>query len=174
MGFLEVKRIRYYSRDLLNYLRYGSDAPKSSELCFIEPAKIKTMLHVSTGFTRKDTGGVLEGDWDNGQVSLDKLEKYQICLRHFVKGLPWDDAGAIKNMQLLISRYSKADHCVNEEDIYKRYAKLDELYVFLKKGGAFKTRKEMLGKQWFRNRGGYMYTLIEKVLPCLGVVVATV
>ncbi|KAF3978472.1 MAG: hypothetical protein HFP77_01820 [Methylococcales symbiont of Iophon sp. n. MRB-2018] len=139
---------------MLNYLSYGSDAPKSSELCFIDPAKIKTILHVSAGITRKDTGIVRKGDWDSGQIGLEKLEKYQICLRHFVEGLSWDDAGAIKNMQLLISRFSKIDHCVNEEDIHKRYAKLDALYVFFKKGGAFKTQKEIFWKQWLRNRGG--------------------
>jgi len=141
-------------KDFINYISHGSSAPKYAELVFIDPAKITKVLNEECSLNRKDTGAVYAGNWDIGSYEFDDLKKYQICKKHFEGSLSWGEAGGIENMNLLFKTHSKPDRCESLDDVDKRYLELDNIYSFLKKGGAFKTRKELHGNLWFREKGG--------------------
>ncbi len=147
-------KLSVYAKDFVGRVQYGSSAPKYAELVFVDPCKIERVLSEDSSISRKDTGRVLGGCWDLNTFLLDDLPKYQICKKHFIDGDSRRDAGAFENMADLFLKHEKPDRCENWDDVHRRYAGLDELYHFFKTGGVFKTRKELLGRRWFREKGG--------------------
>jgi len=162
-------KLSVYAKDFIGRVRYGTSAPKYAELLFIDPCKVERVLSADSSVTRKDTGRVLDGDWDLNTSLLEELPKYQICKKHFVDGVSWENAGAFENMEELFLKHARPDHCENLDDVHKRYAALDKLYLFFKTGGVFKTRKELLVKRWFREKGGVYVHFDREGMPVFGV-----
>lgn len=147
-----TSKLRFYARDFLNILRFGIKAPRSAQLFFLNPSVVRYSLSEKT-LPRRLTGMVKDGDWDLNVCPIHENIRVRICRNHFVEGKTWKEAGAIELMEKSLQESEMVDNCSSMNDVYKRYENLDMLYANLKKGGKFKTRKE-LDKRNFRERGG--------------------
>lgn len=134
--------LRLY-RGIFNRLRYGRSAPRFAELIFINPREVT--LAVGDAISRELSGAILDGDWDKRVRSLHALEKYEYCIKHFALGMSWQEAGAYRYMENLMATLNKPDGCRSMNDVVGRFTRLDSMYRSLKKGGAFKTQRELLG-----------------------------
>ena len=170
-------------RNLNNIVRYGLSAPMYGEIIFIDPKKV---LHYNSkvGFDRKDSGLIIDGDWDKQIEPLTKIRKIRIVYEYCEGQKTWDECGAYKNMAELMKTYPGADGCFTEADVVKRYERLSELITHLKSGGEFlKGERENgvcihIGRQGqfiFGCRGAHRLAIAQKlnlpIIPCqIGVV----
>jgi hypothetical protein len=127
-------------------VRYGLSAPKFADRIFIDPKKV--LHHSTAGFDRKDSGLIIEGDWDKQIEPLTRIKKIPIVYEYFEGQKTWDECGAYKNMAELMKTHPGADGCFTEADVVKRYERLSELITHLKSGGEF------LEGEGFREEGG--------------------
>ena len=144
--------VKYYLRDLSNFILWGKNAPKSCELAWLNPEKVDLML--KTPLPRSVSGSVLDSDWDLETIPFDELPKNIACRAHFVDGLPWPESGAWEIMSHLFEASEKPDGCAAWEDVVERYNELDKLFETLKKGEQFKTQYQLRGRKAFREKGG--------------------
>lgn len=109
-------------------------------------------------FSRNCSGLVLGGSWDLETYAIEEMEKYRYCVRRFVDGLSWEEAGAYSYMTQLFECYDRPDGCANWKDVERRYRDLDHLYEEVQRSRRILSRKELLGRAAFRERGGiYMH-----------------
>lgn len=148
---MRLGKRQYIWRDIGNFLLYGKDMPLCAQLIYINPNDVKMVL--SKPFKRNMTGMVLDGDWDKQNYPIELLEKYNICVKRFVDGASWEDAGAYKLMENLMENSLGVDGCYTEADVAQRYAKLDLLFDTVKTEKKLRLRKEMSPKR-FRETGG--------------------
>lgn len=123
-----TRRTRLYARDVANVIRYGSNAPLSAQRIYVDPRKIEYTI-AGGGLTRRHTGSVMNGDWDLEVKPVDELQKVAICYRHFVDGKSWKDSGAYAYMLNLIELQPGVDGCYTENDVFRRYERLDSLFL---------------------------------------------
>lgn len=145
-------RLKGYSRDFYNYLRWRENAPKSFQLIHIDPCRIAYVLN--DPIPRKKSGSVVDSDWDLDVSPVSELPKISACRSHFMHHVPWEQSGAWEIMAAMFETKRAPDNCNTWEDVQRRYARLDELYMYLKNGGRFKTQAELPRKNKFRERGG--------------------
>lgn len=145
-------KLRFYARDILNILLWGRNGPKSAELIFIDPCSITHVLQKP--ISRKQSGKVLDSDWDLNIIHIHELPKVAACRAHFIHNIPWENSGAWELMADLFKVRSSPDNCSSWVDVEERYSRLDELYKHLKEGGRFKSQAELSRTKKFRERGG--------------------
>lgn len=90
-------------KDLCGQIKFGPGAPLFAQKIYINPSKIQKIIQPSI-FSRKNSGMVVDGDWDQKVNNLSDHPKYIICHKHFVEGLSWSDAGAYAYLQGLIHK----------------------------------------------------------------------
>ncbi len=74
--------------DTKNKLKHGLHAPKRFQILYVNPAKITGMIrNKKKGTLRRDSGTVLEGDWDLDPMDLAEMPKARYLRRHFVENL---------------------------------------------------------------------------------------
>jgi len=161
-----IGKRRYYYRDLVNFITYGKQAPKASELIWVNP---KDCVHSASFHTpisiRKLTGKVSSTMWDNASYSvIDDLPKFQFCYNHFIEGVEWEETGAYEHLISLIDQKGIADNCKNIDDVKDRYKRVNELYNFVKKEGSFKTKKQLKSDS-FREEQGILISINKEGKP---------
>ena len=116
-----------------NRLRYGKQAPYPEIRLTIPPTLLVHRYHTAANEKKRlhhwRTGQVLDGDWDLATKEFTKSLKFNACQQHFVKGIPWDETKAITYGLKRIAEQQKYDNCFNEDDLRKRYARLDDLWT---------------------------------------------
>ncbi|WP_143559272.1 hypothetical protein [Alkalispirochaeta americana] len=118
------------------------------------------MVLQSEIFSRKDSGRIVDGDWDVNVTPLEDFPKYKICYERFVNGKTWDQAGAYDLMDELMKIKPGADRCYSSSDVKVRYDALDEVYRKVKTQNELMSRKE-IHKYNFRESGG-VYVHIDR------------
>ncbi len=146
--------LTHLTRDCLNLLKYGKDAPLTRQRIFVDPAEITTIVQPHEIFRRHDTAKVVGGDWDVNVAPLAEEKMYKTVCGRFVEGLSWEES-------------------------YKKYRDItahtpergfvwDAMYHCLKSGGTFKTREELGGTKWNRERGGVCIHIDRNCNPVFG------
>ena len=168
-GFLrDLEKLKEYSKNKVRQrcykLKYGSAAPVVDDLIQINPNDVNYLL--APRFQRElSTFGtyVRSGEWDRNYtekglfwannyehkfncptlVNFDNYVFYQSVLKHFTKGVPWQQTEIynwfLKNKDENIYRYE------TEERINQRLEWIDDLYHNIKNNG-YKKQSEM-GKE---------------------------
>lgn len=126
--------------DIPNFVRFGPGAPKAGQRIYINPGCVHNWVFL---FSRRDTGKVIDGDWDNAVVPLTEIPKIRIVHRRIREGLSWQEAGAYDNLMQRIQDLGPRDGCSDLEDVKARYDRVDALIEHLAKGGRFLTSAEM-------------------------------
>lgn len=134
--------------DIPNLLRFGPSAPRAGQRIYINPRSVNKW---AARFTRRDTGKVVDGDWDNAVLPLIEIPKIRIVHRRIGDGVSWQEAGAYDNLMRRIADHGPRDGCSDLDDVKARYDRVDALIEHLAKGGRFLTSAEMGG---YREFGG--------------------
>ena len=140
--------IGYLFRDIENYLKFGKRRIKSCELIYVKVEDIKYILEPKT-FAKKDSGRVVDGNWDLNRTELNKNKKYNIIYNALKKNIPWSKSGIFEHYALS-KKYS-------HEDLVCRYENISYFFDKLRVGEEkFKSRRELFGLRNFREMGGVM------------------
>jgi hypothetical protein len=153
-----VKRAVLRSRDLTNRLRYGAGAPKYAELIWVQPGDIRHALVGHSNYV-KCSGKVIDIEAHFRVTDLDGTPRMQSSHAHWVDGVPWHETRDHTVMREAIRAGRDWAGCRTEEDLDRRYRKLDEIFEATRSSGRLKTRKE-LDPGAFREEGG--------ILICIG------
>ena len=132
--------------DLANLVRFGLGAPRAGQRIYIDPRSVESWV---SAFGRRDTGRVLDGDWDKTSAPFANIPKAGIVHRKISQNLTWEEAGAYDNMLRLIRERGDHDECRNIYDIQERYRRLDALVEHLAAGGRYLTATELGGIREF-------------------------
>lgn len=89
-------------------------------------------MAIENGFSRRNSGLVMSGDWDTHRLPLLKLPKIAYCMSHWQDGLSWEETGAYQFMLELIQKLGHVDGCSNIDQIISRYVKLDNIFLNVK------------------------------------------
>ena len=135
-----VRLLRIYRR-FENKVKYGLNAPVHREHIWINPADCNLYLEPSVinkmfncTSVRDTSGRVIVSAWpDSFAYPVDDFVKINYCIKHWVEGQPWEQAGAYEYMISLIKKKGEVDGCKNIKDIIKRYDNLDKIYSMVKK-----------------------------------------
>lgn len=151
---------RRFLRDIKNTVLYWSLAPKTNQLIYIDPRKIKTVVEKKPGdgkakFKRKHSGLIFSGDWDKHVYPIDAHSKMNICHLHFTQGVSWEEAGAYKAMEELIKAKGSFDGCTSLNDVKERYETIDHLFNKIKASGYLAPRLEIVSSN-HREHGGIL------------------
>lgn len=164
-------RHHYFLRDVRNLFLYGKHAPRSAQLIYVDPRKIrsaycgafweeelpqgmtKTLEEVGPDLGRGLTGCVLMGDWDLKLVDLELCPKYRMCVEHFRDNRTWEETGAYELMMRIIRRKPGADGIFSEADVFQRYERLDDVFRVVSTERRLRTRGELKSRN-FRESGG--------------------
>jgi hypothetical protein len=153
-----VKRAVLRSRDLANRLRYGAGAPRYAELIWVRPGDIRHALVGHSNYV-KCSAKVIDIEAHFRQTDLDDTPRMQSSRAHWVEGVPWHETRDHEVMLEAIRAGKDWAGCRTEEDLDRRYRKLDEIFDATRSSGRLRTRKE-LDPRAFREEGG--------ILVCIG------
>lgn len=160
MAIHDIKQIavalRAVHRDRENRAVFGSAAPRTAELIWVDPKKINFYLEdLPEGLSiRRISGRIVDFERRGLHFSpLEDLVQVKSSLMHWRDGLPWEKTpdftrgmSRVKLLRAGIRRNTKSA-------ILRRYRKLDELYRRIEQERVFKTQKQL--KRWnFREYGG--------------------
>ena len=127
-----------------NRLRYGRQAPYPEIRLTIPPKLLKDRHHTPANEKKNlhhwHTGRILDGDWDLATKPFIKSLKFSACYHRFLKGAAWDKTRAFSYGLKQIEDRRKYDNCFNEADLYKRYARLDQLWEKTMAAGSLPTQ----------------------------------
>lgn len=159
-------------RDSANRLRYGSEAPVYGEKIYVKAGDCHTFIpssalerHVGQRL-RQASATVVETWPHDDELPLDQHPKIRVCLRHWVQGLGWEEAGAYQYMMERIREEATGnfDGCRSLDDVKARYKRLDEVFSHLQDGGDYLAMAQ-LGSSGFREVGGVMFHIGPKGEP---------
>lgn len=122
---------------------------------------------------RRNSGAVLDGDWDLAAQPLTESPKFRFCVDHWQNGTPWEATGAYEHMWRLVeaaaARGHAPDGCRTMDDIVARYRRLDDLYEAVKAEGRLKTAFELgLSSSHRKEPGGILIHLDRHGRPLFG------
>ena len=132
--------------DFTNLFRFGFGAPRAGQRIYIDPKSVDSWV---SAFDRRDTGRVLDGNWDKTSTPFSNIFKVGIVHRKISQNITWEEAGAYDNMLRLIRERGDHDECRNIDDIRERYRRLDTLIEHLASGGRYLTATELGGMREF-------------------------
>lgn len=139
-------------RDCHNILRYGLSAPRHSQLFYLDPQEVRQAISIGK-WHRKDTGKVVDGEWDLCVKNIDDVKKIKMVKERLLKELSWEDVGAYKHMEGLLKKYSCYDDCKSLDDVFLRYERIDKMIEALRSGGVYVKRSDII-RDNFRESGG--------------------
>jgi hypothetical protein len=160
-----IKRTVLRSRDLTNYLRYGAGAPRYAELIWVRPGDIHHALVGPSNYV-KCSGKVIDIEEHLRLTDLEGTPRMQSSRAHWVDGVPWQETRDYAVMLDAIRAGRDWAGCRTEEDLMRRYRKLDEIFEATRSSGRLKTRKE-LEPGAFREEGGILVCIGRKGEPLL-------
>lgn len=137
-------------RYLMNLARHGLSAPVPAERIWVDPMIVSDVLPHGV-ISRAKTGVIRSGDWDLKSEDLLSQPKVMVCIKHWVEGLSWDEAGgfrldgARRDASELALRYSELDRMFARMQEEKRilsttelgnrsWLSRDEIYVHIGRG----------------------------------------
>ena len=146
-----LRHIQAYPFDLLNRVRHGELAPQMWQTVWIDPAECRSCLY--TGFR---SGEVRAGDWDLMAVPLNDLPKVAMCREHWLEGRGWEETGIFDYVLAGIERTGRPESgCSSLEELERRYARLDEMFLRIASEGRLRSRLELGAVAYsLRERGG--------------------
>lgn len=162
-----VKKNILLLRDIINFIKYGYIAPKYAELIWVNPNQIIHNINSHSKFrTSICSGDIIDiSKYFTFERFCDTYQ-YRSCLSHWIDHMPWNSTpdyimmlDGIKSGRLWVG-------CKTEQELLKRYQKLDNIFLQVKNAGRLKTRKE-LDPQAFREEGGIIVCIGEKGEPLL-------
>lgn len=156
-------------RDRINRLRFGTYAPLTDECIMIDPLAVHHVYLAKPEdgapvFRRRDSGRVLDGNWDLSVGDLSESRVTRSCERHFVDGESWDETGIIAHHLSQIARQGASDGMRTEEEVRARYDALDHLYREATLTGGFRPRRE-LPEYFRREHGGVLFHIARDGSP---------
>lgn len=149
-----ISRLFFYERDIRNKFAYGLAAPKSAELIYIDPSKVRVAIH-QTSSLRIESGSVKGGTWDQATRPINKVKKVRGVKQRIVKNLEWKDTAAWQENVRYLAQKTGADGIRSLKDIERRYDAIDKFIADARQWGeaAYKTRRK-LNKGNFREAAG--------------------
>lgn len=160
MAIHDIKQImialRALHRDRENRAVFGTVAPRTAELIWVDPKKINFYMgQLPEGLNIRRTSGRIV-DFERRGLSFSPLEDVipvKSSLMHWRDGLPWEETPDFINRMMRVKFFRAGISHNTKSAITRRYRKLDELYRRIEKERAFKTQKQL--KPWnFREYGG--------------------
>lgn len=160
MAIHDIKQIavalRALHRDRENRAVFGTAAPRTAELIWVDPKKINFYMgRLPEGLNNRRTSGRIV-DFERRGLRFSPLEEVipvQSSLMHWRDGLPWEETPDFINRMMRVKFFRAGISHNTKAAVIRRYRKLDELYHRIEKERAFKTQKEL--KRWnFREYGG--------------------
>jgi hypothetical protein len=176
-----MEKLSYYKhlyrslrRAVVNRSRFGDLAPRYAECLWIDA------IHCQSGLERdrfysfyhyklRPASGRVVSAWPQQLVQpIEQFEKIHYCLRHWVDGLSWRDAGAYDYMleMIAVSVDGVYDQCTCLDDIKRRYEYLDRLYDHVERHGLAPRGEIVVGT--YREVGGSIIHLGPDAVPCFG------
>lgn len=156
---------RAFRKDLPQQRRYGADAPRYCEKIIVPTKTCNTAI--ATPVSRRKSGHVTAGDWDQNPVPLSNLPKFAYCMRHWQDGLSWEESGAYDHMENLLESRKSIDGCRSRSDIIKRFEMLDAIFEAVRKDGGL-TAAGNLPKAVFKEYGGILVHIDRNGMPLFG------
>ncbi len=109
-------------------VKYGTNAPVHRENIwinpgdcnlYIQPSIINKMFKCTS--IRDASGRVISSEWPEEFVSpVEDFIKIKYCIKHWVEGQSWEQAGAYEHMRLLLEKKDEVDGCKNLADVVRR------------------------------------------------------
>ncbi len=151
-------------RDARNLTRYGLQAPRWSQLIWVDPLSCTSF---TSSYNRGYTGQVVGGDWDIETLPLVEEPKIRACREHWVDGLSWEATGIIDVIVAEIERRGSKDGCRSLDDVVERYRRLDAMFEKVGHENRLKRRQE-IDPNSFRERGGVYFHIGRDNTPVFG------
>ena len=120
------------------------------------------------GLGRSDSGTVRGGDWDQRVVPFDTHPKVVACAQRFEQGVSWEASGIVLYMRERLHTEVHPDGYRDLDEVLDRYRALDRLFEHLRSGGAFMTRRQLMGRRAFREQGGVYVHVDRHARPIFG------
>ncbi|WP_425100010.1 hypothetical protein [Tropicibacter sp. S64] len=155
-------------RDLLNWLRYGVQAPRSDARIYVDPKAMSQALarqERSHRFKRQNSGALEPGDWDLARVDIETNTKLRSCRMHWQMGADWPETPIWQRLAREIAGGHTPDGCVTLGDLKDRYLALDRLFSETRSRGRLLTRDEM--PDHFRREHGGVLVHVARDGTCL-------
>jgi hypothetical protein len=140
------QRLRFVSRDLRNRIQYGTDAPRHSELIFVDPRRCTRTMDWHYCAERnmfQDAKVVSDRFWEGGTLLLSDFWKMEGLIEHWTNGLPWEDTQTYQGLLKQIIKRPGKEGCWSEQDVANRFKRLDAIFEETRHLGRFKTRREL-------------------------------
>ncbi len=111
--------------------KYGSNAPLTDMAIFPHPKDVVYSHKPVNGrkFSRRDSGRVIDGDWDLSRADLSNNTKLLSCKMRWLNGADWEETPIFQRMLLEISEGKVPDGCRTPDELYERYTSLDQIYM---------------------------------------------
>jgi hypothetical protein len=158
-----VRRYILRSRDITNILRYGSKAPRYAERIWVRPQDVRHALRGPTNYVTC-SGRVLDIEKHFRLIDLHETPRIRSCFAHWVDDVPWERTE--DHLIMMEAIRSGKDWGWTEEDLVKRYARLDQAFRQTRDTMRLKTRTE-LDPNAFREEGGIVICIGRNGEPLL-------
>jgi hypothetical protein len=153
-----VRRRLLRLRDVLNTLRYGSQAPRYAERIWVRPRAVRYALH-GPGYYLTCSGRVISIEENFQLVDLLETSRIKSAFSHWVDGVPWELTPDYRVTLDAVANGKDWGGCSTEDDLRARFHRLDRIFEQTRTDRRLKTRKE-LDPSSFREEGG--------ILVCIG------
>jgi len=148
--------LRSKGLDWLQRQNNGEISPRYGERIWIETKQCT--MSTKKAISRRKSGRIMGGEWDDCRTPVAELPKISYCLDHWCGGLSWEEAGAYEYMQELIRLKSgRVDGLLTIEDIIARFKTLDGIYLQVKAENQLKTAADAKGIAFRESGGIYMH-----------------
>lgn len=138
-------------RDTENLIKYRGRAPYWAEPITVPTRKVRRITREFKG--DESSGLVVAGGWHERATCLDEDLKFGFCLQHWSQGVSWEDAGVFEFFKERIAIQGSYDGCRSMEDVKKRYANLDAIFMQVRDSGRLKSYREVAPRATFRALG---------------------
>lgn len=135
------KNYLYYIKQMAQLL----SIPESDyEIKYIDPNLIEyCSLNITSEIKFKNIGTVKSGDWDkDSAMKFEKLDSFLALREHFLKNIPLIETPYYDKILQSVREGKTSRDCSCEDDLRKRFAQFDKLYLDIKSNG-FRTQKEI-------------------------------
>lgn len=140
--------------DVRQIARHGWGAPRWAERLWIDPRRCAT---VATELDRSRTlsGQLRGGDWAVAPIL--SVEKVRMAEEHWRTGASWEAVGAHDYLRAHVEELGTRDGYRTDEDIRRRFERLDELFEAVRREGRLRPRSELPGRSVREHRGIYVH-----------------
>ncbi len=147
--------------------KYGSSAPQTDMAIFPHPRDVVYSHKPVNGqkFSRRDSGRVINGDWDLSRADLSNNTKLLSCQMRWLDGADWEQTPIFQRMLREISEGKAPDGCRTPDELYERYARLDQVFTDARSRGRLLRMAEL--PSYFRREHGAPLVHVGRDGTCL-------